>query len=483
MSKKFDVVVIGAGPAGYVAAIRAAQLGFKTACVEKWHNDKNEAVYGGTCLNVGCIPSKALLDSSHKYAEAQEDFKVHGISTGKVEMDVPSMIARKAKIVGQLTQGVKGLFMANKVEGIQGSGKLLKGKKVEVTSADGKTETLEADNIILAAGSAPIDIPPAPVDDEVIVNSTGALEFQSVPKRLGVIGAGVIGLELGSVWSRLGSEVTVFEAMDAFLPAVDEQVAKDAKKVLEKQGLDIKLGAKVSGTKVGGKGKNKTVKVSYTDSEGEQEATFDKLIVAIGRRPYSEGLLADDCGVEKDERGFVKVDQYCATSVEGVYATGDLVRGPMLAHKGSEEGVMVAERIAGKATQVNYDLVPFVIYTHPEIAWVGKSEQQLKEDGVEYNVGTFPFSINGRAMAANESAGMVKMLADAKTDRILGCHIMGPSAADLVQQVAIAMEFSASAEDLALTMFSHPTLSEAVHEAALSVHGHAIHAANRKKRK
>ena len=482
MSKKYDVVVIGAGPAGYVAAIRSAQLGLKTACVEKWHDDKNDAVYGGTCLNVGCIPSKALLDSSHKYAEAKKDFEVHGINVSKVDIDVPAMIERKAKIVKQLTQGVRGLFMANKVDGIQGTGKLLKGKKVEVTAADGSTQTLEADNVILAAGSQPIDIPPAPVDDEVIVNSTGALEFQSVPKRLGVIGAGVIGLELGSVWSRLGSEVVVFEALETFLPAVDEQVAKEAKKVFEKQGLDIKLGAKVASTKVSGKGKNKTVKVTYNNADGEQEAEFDKLIVAVGRKPYSKGLLADDCGVEIDDRGFVKVDETCATSVPGVYATGDLVRGPMLAHKGSEEGVMVAERIAGKKTQVNYDLVPFVIYTHPEIAWVGKTEQQLKEEGVEYNVGTFPFSINGRAMAANESAGLVKLIAHAKTDRVLGAHIIGPSAADLVQQVAIAMEFSASAEDLGLTMFSHPTLSEAVHEAALAVAGHAIHAANKRKR-
>lgn len=482
MTKKYDVIVIGAGPAGYVAAIRCAQLGLSTLCVEKWHDDKNEAVLGGTCLNVGCIPSKALLDSSHKYSEAKKDFGVHGISLEKLAIDVPAMIERKAKIVKQLTQGVKGLFTHNKVDSIQGAGKLLKGKKVEVTSADGKTQVLEADNVILAAGSEPINIPPAPVDQEVIVDSTGALEFNAVPKRLGVIGAGVIGLELGSVWARLGAEVTVFEAMDTFLPAVDTQVAKEAQKILQKQGLDIKLGAKVAGTKVGGKGKDKNVTVSYTDKDGDHEAVYDKLIVAVGRRPVSENLLADDSGVEVDKRGFVVVNDHCATAVEGVYATGDLVRGPMLAHKGSEEGVMVAERIAGKKTQVNYDLVPFVIYTHPEIAWVGKTEQQLKEEGVEYNVGTFPFSINGRAMAANDTAGLVKLIAHAKTDRVLGAHIIGPSAADLVQQVAIAMEFSASAEDLGLTMFSHPTLSEAVHEAALAVGGHAIHAANKRKR-
>lgn len=482
MTKKYDVVVIGSGPAGYVAAIRCAQLGLKTACVEKWHNDKKEPVYGGTCLNVGCIPSKSLLDSSHKYAEAQKGFDVHGISLEKLKIDVPKMLERKSKIVGQLTQGVKGLFSANKVEGIQGSGKLLKDRKVEVTDADGEKSTIEAEHVILASGSVPIEIPPAKFDEEVIVSSTGALEFESVPKRLGVIGAGVIGLELGSVWARLGSEVTVFEAMDDFLPAVDRQIAKESLKILSKQGLDIRLGMKVTGTKVS-KGKNKSVTVTYEDKDGEHEQTFDRLIVAVGRRPFTEGLLSDDCGVEKDDRGFVKVNDQCVTDVDGVYAAGDLVRGPMLAHKGMEEGVMIAERIAGKKTQVNYDLVPFVIYTHPEIAWVGKTEQQLEEEGVEFNTGTFPFSINGRAMAANDTEGLVKLVSDAKTDRLLGCHIVGPSAADLLQQMCIAMEFSASAEDIGLTMFSHPTLSEAVHEAALNIHGHAIHGVNRRKKK
>lgn len=481
MSNKYDVVVIGAGPAGYVAAIRCAQLGFKTACVEKWHDDKKNPVYGGTCLNVGCIPSKALLDSSHKYVEAQSELKIHGISTGAVSMDVPAMIGRKSKIVGQLTQGVKSLFTANKVEGIAGTGKLLAGRKVLVTKHDGSTEEFEADNVIIAAGSVPINIPPTPIDNETIVDSTGALEFSSVPKRLGVIGAGVIGLELGSVWSRLGAEVTVLEAMDAFLPAVDQQIAKEAHKILSKQGLNIKLGAKVTGSKLG-KGKSKTVTVTYTDKDGEQEIVFDKLIVAVGRRPLTENLLAEDCGVELDKRGFIVVDDACATSVPGVYAAGDVVRGPMLAHKGMEEGVMVAERIAGKKTQVNYSLVPFVIYTHPEIAWVGKTEQQLQEEGQEYSVGNFPFSINGRAMAANDTEGMVKIIADAKTDKILGAHIIGPSAADLVQQMVIAMEFSASAEDIGLTMFSHPALSEAIHEAALAVNGHAVHMANKRKR-
>ena len=481
MSNKYDVVVIGAGPAGYVAAILCAQLGLKTACVEKWRDDKGNAVYGGTCLNVGCIPSKALLDSSHKYVEARKDFATHGISTGGVTMDVPAMIARKAKIVGQLTQGVKSLFSANKVEGIAGFGKLLPGKRVLVTKQDSSTEEISAEYIILAAGSVPINIPPTPIDNETIVDSTGALEFSSVPKRLGVIGAGVIGLELGSVWSRLGAEVTVLEAMDAFLPAVDSQIAKEAQKILTKQGLDIKLGAKVTGSKIN-KGKGKTVTVSYTDANGPQEATFDKLIVAVGRRPLTENLLDPAAGVELDKRGFVVVDDSCATAVPGVYAAGDIVRGPMLAHKGMEEGVMVAERIAGKKTQVNYSLVPFVIYTHPEIAWVGKTEQQLQQEGREYTTGIFPFSINGRAMAANDTEGMVKILADAKTDRVLGCHIIGPSAADLVQQMVIAMEFSASAEDIGLTMFSHPALSEAIHEAALAANGHAVHMVNKRKR-
>lgn len=478
MAKKYDVVVIGGGPAGYVAAIRCAQLGLQTACVEKWKDDKNNAVFGGTCLNVGCIPSKALLDSSHKYSEAKKDFQTHGIKVDGVSMDVPAMIARKSKIVSQLTSGVKTLFTANKVEGIAGTGKLLKDRKVQVTGHDGSVQELQADHVILCSGSEPISIPPAPVDNNIIVDSTGALEFSAVPNRLGVIGAGVIGLELGSVWSRLGAEVTVIEAMDAFLPAVDTQIAKEALKILSKQGLNIKLGAKVTGTKV----KGKEVTVSYTDSEGEQQAVFDKLIVAVGRRPVSENLVDPASGVEVDKRGFVVVDDTCATKVPGVWAAGDLVRGPMLAHKGMEEGVMIAERIAGKKTQVNYALVPFVIYTHPEIAWVGKTEQQLKEEGIEFNTGTFPFSVNGRAMAANDTEGMVKMLVDAKSDRVLGCSIIGPSAADLVQQVAIAMEFSASAEDIGLTMFSHPTLSEAVHEAALAANGHAIHGVNRRKR-
>ena len=482
MSKEYEVVVIGSGPAGYVAAIRCAQLGFSTACIEKWLSNENKTVYGGTCLNVGCIPSKALLDTSHKYIEAQEQFGIHGIKANKVGIDVPAMIDRKNKVISQLTQGIEGLFAANKVNGIAGTGKLISANKIVVTRHDGKQEELTAKHIILATGSVPIDIPPASINQETIVDSTGALEFQEVPERLGVIGAGVIGLELGSVWSRLGSKVTVLEALDDFLPMVDRQVAKEAQKILTKQGLNIQLGAMVTGSKFS-KSAKKTVTVEYKDKEGDQKADFDKLIVAVGRNPYTNELVDSSVAIEFDEQGFIKVNDQCATNVPGVYAVGDVVRGPMLAHKGMEEGVMVAERIAEKKTQVNYDLVPSVIYTHPEIAWVGKNEEELKAQGIDCNIGVFPFAASGRALAANDADGLIKTIADAKTDRILGCHIIGPSAADLLQQMVIAMEFSASAEDIGLTMFSHPSLSEGVHEAALAANGHAIHIGNRKRRK
>jgi len=478
MSEKYDVVIIGSGPAGYVAAIRAAQLGLNTACVEQWIDDGNAIRLGGTCLNVGCIPSKALLDSSYKFAEARDHLGVHGIALKDATIDVPAMLDRKDKIVGQLTGGIASLFKHNGVTPIQGTGKVLAGAKVEVVDGKGDSRVLEAGKVIIASGSVPMSIPPAQVDDEFIIDSTGALNLREVPARLGVIGAGVIGLELGSVWRRLGSEVVMLEALENFLPMMDVQIAKEAGKIFKKQGLDIRLGARVTGAEV----VDGSVHVTYSNADGEHTEVFDRLIVAVGRRPRSEGLFDPDSGVTLDERGFIFVNDHCETEAPHVYAIGDVVRGPMLAHKGSEEGIMVVERIAGKSAQMNYDCIPSVIYTHPEIAAVGKTEQELKGEGVDYKVGVFPFAASGRALAANEADGMVKLIADAGTDRILGCHVVGASAADLVQQVVIAMEFGSSAEDLALTVFGHPTLSEAVHEAALAVDGHAIHIANRKKR-
>ncbi|MFT7131664.1 MAG: dihydrolipoamide dehydrogenase [Cyclobacteriaceae bacterium] len=479
MATKFDVIVIGAGPAGYHAAIRAAQLGLKTACIDKWINKHGEPAFGGTCLNVGCIPSKALLETSHKFVQARDEFSEVGIKISGVKIDVPAMIARKDEIVVNLTKGVAGLLKSNGVTAFEGSAKLKAGRSVEVTLHDGKSETLEADNIILATGSIPVAIPPCPLTDGLIVDSTGALEFTSVPKRLGVIGAGVIGLELGSVWARLGADVVVLEALEEFLPMADKQIAKESAKLYKKQGLDVRLGARVTGSNI----KAKKVHVTYSDAEGEKTEVFDQLIVAVGRRPFTANLLAADSGVTLDERGFIYVNDVCATDVPGIYAVGDVVRGPMLAHKGMEEGCMVAERIAGHKPMVNYDCVPSVIYTYPEIAWVGKNEQELKSSGEEYNVGVFPMAASGRAMAANDTAGLIKVLADAKTDRILGVHMIGGHASEMISEAVIAMEFGSSAEDIGLTMFAHPTLSEGFHEAALAVSGHAIHIANRKRKK
>ena len=479
MATKFDVIVIGGGPAGYHAAIRAAQLGLKAACIDKWINKEGKPAFGGTCLNVGCIPSKALLDTSHKFTEARDSFADIGINANGVEIDVPVMIENKDKIVLNLTGGVAALLKGNGVTTFEGQAKLRAGRKVDFTSHDGKTQELEADNVILATGSIPVEIPPCPLSGTHIVDSEGALNFTTVPKRLGVIGAGVIGLELGSVWSRLGSEVVVLEALEKFLPTADEQISKEALKQFKKQGLDIRLGTRVTGSEV----KRSKVKVQFKHEDTDKEESFDAVIVAVGRRPYTENLLAADCGVTLDERGFIYVNDVCATDVPGVYAVGDVVRGPMLAHKGMEEGVMVAERIAGHKPLVNYDTVPSVIYTHPEIAWVGKTEQELKASGEEYNVGVFPMTASGRAMASSDTTGLVKVIADADTDRILGIHMMCAHASELISDAVIAMEFGASAEDIGLTMFAHPTLSEALHEAALAVSGHAIHIANRRKKK
>ena len=478
MSDKFDVIVIGAGPGGYVAAIRAAQLGLKTACVEKWVDDKNAPVLGGTCLNVGCIPSKALLETTHKLHEAQHGFAAQGIVAENVRMDTKQMVARKNQIVKNLTGGIAGLFKANGVTLLQGKGKLLANKQVEVTAIDGSVSVHAAENVILAAGSVPVEIPPAPLTEGLILDNAGALDIDEVPPRLGIIGAGVIGLEMGSIWARCGSKVTVLEAMDSFLSLTDQDLSKEAYKLMTKQDLDIKLGARCTGTEI----KGKEVTVKYTDSNGEQELVVDKLIVAVGRRPLTQGLVADDTGVKLDERGFIFVDEQCRTNAPGVYAIGDIVRGPMLAHKASEEGIMVVDIIAGHKAQLNYDCVPNIIYTFPELAWVGKTEQELKNEGVAIKVGKFPFAASGRAMAANATEGFVKMIADEKTDRILGVHIVGGIASELIAQAVIAMEFCATAEDLQMTVFAHPTVSEAVHEAALAVDNHAIHVANRKKR-
>ena len=478
MSDAYDVIVIGGGPGGYVASIRAAQLGMKVACIEeRIHNGK--PALGGTCLNVGCIPSKALLDSSHKFHEAKETFADHGISAGEFKIDVAAMQNRKDTIVKNLTAGVSSLLKANGVTWLKGHGKLLAGKKVEFTPAEGEAEILDAKNVILATGSAPIDIPVAPLNGETIVDSTGALAFEKAPKKLGIIGAGIIGLELGSVWNRLGSEVVILEALEDFLPTVDRQIAKEAKKQLSKQGLDIKLNSRVTGSEVSGK----KVKVNYQNESGEESITVDKLIVAVGRRPYTKDLLSADSGVTLDERSFIFVKSNCRTAVPGVYAIGDIVRGPALAHKAMEEGSMVAEIIAEHPSEMNYDAIPSVVYTHPEIAWVGQTEEQVKASGEPYKTGVFPYAACGRAMAANDTVGMVKIIADEKTDRLLGMHVIGLQASELIQQAVIAMEFGSSVEDLQLMVFGHPTLSEAVHEAALDVDGRAIHIAKRKRKK
>lgn len=475
MTEKFDVIVIGGGPGGYVAAIRAAQLGLKTACIDMNTGKDGKAALGGTCLNVGCIPSKALLDSSKHYHHLQNDYAAHGISVSDASIDVGTMMSRKDSVVKRLTGGVAQLFKANKVEHYHGRGRLLADRQVEFTPhGSSESTSLQADNIILASGSVPIAIPNVTFDDEYIIDNVGALDLKETPKRFGVIGAGVIGLELGSVWKRLGAEVTLLEALPDLLPTADTDVAKQAGRLFKKQGLVIRLGTMVKSATV----ENDEVLVVVEDQKGESEIRFDRLLVAVGRRPYTEGLLADDCGVELNEQGQINVNERSQTSVSGVWAVGDCVRGPMLAHKASEEGIAVAELIAGKAAHIHFDTVPWVIYTDPEIAWVGKTEQQLKEDGVDYRAGSFPFAATGRGLAMGDAAGMVKMLADATTDEVLGVHIIGPGASELIAECVVTMEFHGASEDLARIVHAHPTLSEAVHEAALHVDGRAIHRGN-----
>jgi dihydrolipoamide dehydrogenase len=476
-AQQFDVVVIGGGPGGYVAAIRAAQLGLKTACVDAFIGKDGKPALGGTCLNVGCIPSKALLDSSRQFHNLTHGFKDHGISADNARIDVPAMIARKDKIVKQFTGGITSLFKGvkgNPVTPIAGFATLKPGKVVSIKGHDGKIAEITAKHIILAAGSVPIELPFAKYDNQFILDNAGGLDVTAVPKRLGVIGSGVIGLEMGSVWRRLGSEVTILEALPDFLAAADADIAKAAAREFKKQGLDIRLGAKVSKAEI----KGEEVHVTYADASGEQTIAVDKLLVAVGRKAATNGLLAEGTGVQLDERGRVVVDEHCFTGADGVWAIGDCVRGPMLAHKASEEGIAVAELIAGLPGHVNLDTVPWVIYTEPEIAWVGKTEAQCKAEGIDYKVGSFPFAAIGRAVAMNETAGLVKIIAHAETDRILGVHMCGANVSEMIHEAVVAMEFNGSADDLARICHAHPTLSEAVHEAALAVDKRAIHKGN-----
>jgi dihydrolipoamide dehydrogenase len=475
MADKFDLIVIGGGPGGYVAAIRAAQLGLKTACIDQFTGKDGKPAPGGTCLNVGCIPSKALLDSSKHYHHLRNDYGSHGISVNDAAIDVPTMIARKDGIVKKLTGGVTQLFKGNKIAYYHGKGRLKADRQVEVSPVDnGDVIHLEATNIILASGSIPIQIPHVEFDGEYIVDNVGALDFDSVPETLGVIGAGVIGLELGSVWNRLGSEVILLEALPDFLPMADKDVSKQAAREFKKQGLDIRLGTLVKGATV----TDGKVNVTLEDKNGENQLSFDRLLVSVGRKPYTEGLLDEDSGVQLNERGQIHVDEQSKTTAAGVWAIGDCVRGPMLAHKASEEGIAVAELIAGKPAHIHFDTVPWVVYTDPEIAWVGKTEQQLQEAGIDYKSGSFPFAANGRALAGGHPGGLVKMLAEAETDEILGVHILGANASELISECVVAMEFQGASEDLARIVHAHPTLSEAVHEAALHVDRRAIHRGN-----
>jgi len=473
-SNAFDVVVIGAGPAGYIAAIRAAQLGFSTACIDEWKNEKGGPAPGGTCTNVGCIPSKALLQSSENYEHAGHQFADHGIVVGKLTIDVAKMMARKKTVVKQNNDGILYLFKKNKVAFFHGRGSFVgraEGGAWQVAVAGAKAETITGKHVIVATGSNPRPLPGAPFDEENILSNDGALAIDAVPKTLGIVGSGVIGLEMGSVWRRLGSDVTVLEALPTFLGGVDTSVAAEAQKTFARQGLKIVLGAKISAINQGAEG----VTVAYADGSGAaQTLSCDRLIVSIGRVPNTQGLNAEAVGLAVDERGFVAVDDDCRSNLENVWAIGDVVRGPMLAHKGEEEGVAVAERIAGQKPHIDFNTVPWVIYTSPEIAWVGQTEQQLKAAGREYRAGTFPFMANGRARALGDTSGFVKVLADATSDEVLGVHMIGPMVSELITEAVVAMEFKASAEDIGRICHAHPSLSEATKEAALAVDKRAL---------
>jgi dihydrolipoamide dehydrogenase len=464
-SKQFDVVVIGAGPGGYIAAIRAAQLGFSVACIDEWSNAKGGPALGGTCTNVGCIPSKALLQSSEHFEHAGHSFAEHGIDVAGLKLNLGQMLKRKDTVVKQNNDGILYLFKKNKVTFFHGRGAFAAAADGGYSIAVG-ADTLIAKHVVVATGSSARALPGAPFDEKLILSNAGALAIDAVPARLGVIGAGVIGLEMGSVWRRLGAQVTVLEGLPTFLGAVDQQIAKEAHKLFVKQGLAIELDVKIGKVTAG----KKDVTVEYTNTKGESvKGVFDKLIISIGRVPNTDGLGAQAVGLALDERGFIAVDEQCRTNLPNVWAVGDVVRGPMLAHKAEEEGVAVAERIAGQHGHVNFNTIPWVIYTSPEIAWVGQTEQQLKAAGVAYKAGTFPFMANGRARALGDTSGMVKFLADATTDEILGVHIVGPMASELISEAVVAMEFRASAEDIARICHAHPSLSEATKEAALAV--------------
>lgn len=473
MAQLFDVVVIGSGPAGYIAAVRAAQLGLKTACVEKWRNPNGEMALGGTCLNVGCIPSKALLASSEEYEKVSHHLGAHGITVKGASMNIATMLKRKDVIVSKMSKGIEFLFRKNKITWLKGHGRFAgrvdQGFTIEIEGDE--KESVTAKNVIIATGSKARHLPGIAVDNKIVCDNEGALAFDSVPEKLGVIGAGVIGLELGSVWRRLGSEVTVLEALPTFLGACDDAVSKEAFKLFTQQGLDIHLGVKIGDVKASAKG----VTVNYADSDGKPHTlAVDRLIVSVGRVPNTENLNLESVGLSVDARGFVPVNDYCETSIAGVYAVGDVVRGPMLAHKGEDEGVMVAEIIAGQKPHIDYDCIPWVIYTSPEIAWVGRTEQQLQADGREYKSGQFPFAANGRALGMDATDGFVKVLADAETEQILGVHIIAVGASDLISEAAVAMEFKASAEDIGRVCHPHPSLSEAVREASLAIYKRAL---------